>query len=104
MPNTFAAMEYLDENTDTELDGESKGKVHPRIGHEGPEGEYIYSSTVSLTSVLHGVGGQGHASAALPPGKILYPLCRRLGGHQGRSGRLRKSRFHRDSISGPSRP
>jgi hypothetical protein len=104
MPNTFAAMEYLDQNTGAELDGDGKGKVHPRTGHEGPESEYIYSSTLSLTSVLHVVGGQGHASATLPPGKTLYPLDRRLGGPQGRSGRVRKSRFHRDSISGPSSP
>ena len=37
-----------------------------------------------------GVGGQNHAPAALPPGKTRYPLYRRLGGPQGRSGRLRK--------------
>jgi hypothetical protein len=66
MPNTFAAMEYLDETTGTELDGDSRGKFQPRTDHEGPEGEYIYNSTLSLTSVLHEVGGQGHASAALP--------------------------------------
>ena len=36
------------------------------------------------------VGGQHHAPAALPPGKIRYPLYRRLGGPQGRSGRVRK--------------
>jgi hypothetical protein len=36
------------------------------------------------------VGGQRHAPAALPPGMIQYPLYRRLGGPQGRSGRLRK--------------
>ena len=34
------------------------------------------------------MGGQHHAPAALPPGKI--PLYRRLGGPQGRSGRVRK--------------
>jgi hypothetical protein len=102
MPNTFAAMEYLDETTGTELDGDSKGKVHPRTRHEGPEGEYSFS--LSLTSVLHGMGGQGHASAALPPGKTLYPLYRRLGGPQGLSGQVRKSRFRRDSISGASSP
>ena len=33
-----------------------KGKVHPRTGHEGPEGEQIYSSTLSLTSALQGCG------------------------------------------------
>jgi hypothetical protein len=37
-----------------------------------------------------GVGGHPHAPAALPPGKTRYPLYRRLGGLQGRSGRVRK--------------
>ena len=36
------------------------------------------------------VGGQRHAPAALPPGKTRYPLYRRLGGPQGRSGRVQK--------------
>jgi len=49
----------------------------------------MYSSTVSLTSALDGVGGQRHAPAALPPGMTRYPLYRRLGGTQGRSGRVR---------------
>jgi hypothetical protein len=33
-----------------------KGKVYPRTGREGPEGEKRYSSTLSLTSALDGVG------------------------------------------------
>jgi len=37
-----------------------------------------------------GVGGQRHASAALHPGMTRYPLCRRLGGPQGWSARVRK--------------
>ena len=37
-----------------------------------------------------GVGGQRRASAALPPGKTLYQLYRRLGGPQSRSGRVQK--------------
>jgi len=37
-----------------------------------------------------GVGGQRHVPAALPPGKTRYRLCRRLGGAQGHSGRVRK--------------
>jgi hypothetical protein len=37
-----------------------------------------------------GVGGQRHAPAALTPGKNRYPLYRRLGGLQGRSGGVRK--------------
>ena len=51
------------------LNGKGKGKVHPRTGLEGTEGEYRYSSTLSLTSALGGVGGQRHASADLPPEK-----------------------------------
>jgi hypothetical protein len=31
-----------------------KGKVHPRTGHEGPKGEWMYSYTLSLTSALDG--------------------------------------------------
>jgi hypothetical protein len=37
-----------------------------------------------------GVGGQRQAPAALAPRKTRYPLYRRLGGPQGRSGRVRK--------------
>ena len=37
-----------------------------------------------------GVGGQRHVPADLPPGKTLYPLYRRMGGPQGRSGRVWK--------------
>ena len=37
-----------------------------------------------------GEGGERHAPAALPPGKTQYPLYKRLGGLQGRSGRVRK--------------
>ena len=38
-----------------------------------------------------GMGGQRHAPAILPPGKIRYPSYRRLGGPQGRSGRVQKN-------------
>ena len=37
-----------------------------------------------------GVGGQHHAPTALPAGMTRYPLCRRLGGLQGRAGRVLK--------------
>jgi hypothetical protein len=36
------------------------------------------------------VGGQRNASAALPPGNTSFPLYRRLGGPQSRSGQVRK--------------
>jgi hypothetical protein len=50
----------------------------------------MYSPTLSLTSALEEVSGQHHTTAALLPGKTRYPLYRRLGGPQGRSGRARK--------------
>jgi hypothetical protein len=50
-----------------------------------------------------GVGGQHHAPAALLPGKILYPLDRRLGGPYGRSGRVRKI-SHPTGIWSPDYP
>ena len=67
-----------------------KGNVHPRTGHEGPEWEKRYSSALSLTSALDGVGGQRYGPAALPPEKTRYLLYRKLGGPQGRSDPLRK--------------
>ena len=36
------------------------------------------------------VGGQRHAPAGFTPRKTRYPLYRRLGGPQGRFGRVRK--------------
>jgi len=44
-------------------------KVHHRTGHEGSEGEWRNSSTLSLTSAVDGVVGQRQKPAALPPGK-----------------------------------
>jgi len=44
-----------------------KGKVHPRTGQEGPEGEKErHRFTPSLTSSLDGVDGQCHTLVALP--------------------------------------
>jgi len=65
-------------------EGKGIGKVHLRIGHEGPEGKQRYGSTLSLTSALDGVSGQVHVPAALPPRKTRYPLYRKLGGPQSR--------------------
>jgi len=58
-----------------------------------------------MTTALE--GGEGSVSrhgCSLPLGKNRYPLYRRVGGPQGRSGQVRKSRPHRDSIPGPSSP
>jgi hypothetical protein len=62
-----------------------KGKVVPLQAWTGLEGGYPF-----VTSVLEGMGGKRHAPAALPPGKTRYPLYRRLGRPQGRSGSVRK--------------
>jgi hypothetical protein len=41
----------------------------------------MYSSTLSLTSEIDGVGGQRHAPAGLPPGKKSLTHC--IGGRVG---------------------
>jgi hypothetical protein len=51
-----------------------------------------------------GMRGQHHAPAVLTPGKTQYPLYRRLGGPQDRSGHVRRVSPHRDSIPGLSSP
>ena len=51
----------------------------------------MYSSTLSLTSALDGGGWLTPRPGRFNPGKeIRYPLFRRLGGPQGRSGRVRE--------------
>jgi hypothetical protein len=65
-----------------------KGNVCPVTGHEGPEGEYTYSSTVSLTSAVDGGGWLTPRPGRFTLGKEKrYALYGRLGGPQGRSGR-----------------
>jgi len=66
-----------------------KGKVHLTADHKSPDGKYKFSSTLSVTSALDGVGGQRHVPNGLSQGKTRYPLYRRLGLPQGRSGRVR---------------
>jgi hypothetical protein len=50
-----------------------KGTGHPRIGHEGPERECKYSSTLSLTSALDGRGGSTPRPGRFTPGMARYP-------------------------------
>jgi len=68
-----------------------KVKLHPRTGHEGPQGEQRYSSTRPSTLVLDGGGwSEPRPGRFTPREKTRYPLYRRLSGAQGRSGRARK--------------
>jgi hypothetical protein len=69
---------------------QSKGKLRPGSGHEGPDGEQNYSSTLSLTSALDvGVWLTPRPSRFTPKENTRYPLRRRLGGPHGRSGPVR---------------
>ena len=61
-----------------------KVKGHPITGHEGPEVEQMYSSTIPSTSTLGG-GWVVNATTwpLYSPEKTRYPLHRRLGEPQG---------------------
>jgi hypothetical protein len=52
-----------------------KGKVHPITGHEGPEVEYRYSSTLPLTSALDGGGWSTPRPGCFIPGEDLVPIA-----------------------------
>ena len=49
-------------------------KVHPITGHEGPEGQWRYTCTLYLSSVLDGVGGKCHT-----PGNDMVPIVQKAG-------------------------
>ena len=66
----------------------SKVKVGPETGHESPEGEWRYSSTVSLTSVLDGVGWST-LRPLYPQERDPVPVVYEVGWATG-SGRVRK--------------
>jgi hypothetical protein len=72
-----------------ETNDAKEGKVYPITVVEDPDGEYSYSSTFSLTLTPGRMGGQRYAQTALPPRNTRYPMYRRLGGPQGRAGRVR---------------
>ena len=73
------------------LIGKGKGKVHPRTGHEDPEGEQMYSCTLPSTSALDGSGWSTPRPGRFTSGKeARYALYWRLGGPQGRYERVQK--------------
>jgi hypothetical protein len=67
---------------------EDKGTSRHRLCHEGPVGEERYSSILSLTSALYGVGGQRHTLTALFPERGRVPSVQNTGWTHGRSGRM----------------
>ena len=59
----------------------NKCNIHHITCHEGPEGDQRYTSTLSFTWALNGVGGQRHAPATLPLG--IRPSTLSIGGWMG---------------------
>jgi hypothetical protein len=60
-----------------------KGKVHPRTDREGPEGEQMYTSTLSLTSALDGGGWWKPRPRRFTPGRERDPCTHYIGGWVG---------------------
>ena len=70
---------------------EKKGRFRSITGHKGPDGQYTYSSTLSLKLALDWNGWLTPDLGCLIPGKdTKYPLYRSQGGSSGMSGRLGK--------------
>jgi hypothetical protein len=57
------------------LYGKGKCKGHPTTGHEGPEGEQKYGSTLSLTSALDGGGWSTPRPGRFTSGKDPVPIA-----------------------------
>ena len=83
-----------------------KVKVKITLEHatKAKRGSRCIALLFSSTLALDGGGWSTPPPAALPLGKIRYPLYRRLGGPQGRLDGCGKSCPHRDSIPGPYSP
>ena len=82
-----------------------KGTVHPRTGHEGPEGEQMYSSTLPLTSALDGGGWSAPRPGRFTPRKDPVPIVQEAGWAPGPVWTGAENLApHRDSIPGPSTP
>jgi len=60
-----------------------KVKVHPRTDREGPDGEYRYSHTLSLTSALDGDGWSTPRLGRFSAGKDPVPIVQEVGWASG---------------------
>ena len=86
------------------LKSKSKDKIRSGTGHEVPGEELRYSSTISLTSALDGVGWLKLLPDRFTTRKEMrYPLYRRLGGPQRQSQWVRKT-SPLSGIQTPDRP
>ena len=69
----------------------SLSKVHLTTGHAGPEGQYRYNSTLSLTSALDGGGCLTPSPRPLQSrAKTPYPFNRKLHGPHSLHGLVQK--------------
>jgi hypothetical protein len=66
------------------------GKLHPVTDHDDPEGEWRYSSILSLTSATL---SEPRSGCFTPGKKTCYPQYKRQRGLQGRARHLRKISF-----------
>ena len=64
--------------------------LQTRTGHEGPEGELRYSSTLSLTSALELGGWLTPHPGRFTPGKDPLPIVQEAGWASGLAGRVGK--------------
>jgi hypothetical protein len=67
-----------------------KCAFHHRKGHESPEGRIIVGTHFNLSARWREVVN-AKLRPLYPPRMIRQPLYRRLGGSQGRAGRVRKT-------------
>jgi len=82
-----------------------KGKVHPRTGHEGPEGEKMYSSALPSTSALDRGGWSTPCPGHFTPGNNSVPIVKEAGWAPGAClDGCGKSCPHWDSIPRLSSP
>jgi len=89
-------------NNNNNNKGKGKGKVRPRTGHEGPEEEQMYSSTLSLTSALDGGGWSMPRPGHFPHRERPGTHC--IGGWVGRRAGLEGCwNFHPTGIRSPDR-
>jgi len=86
------------------LDRCGKSRQRDSIPDSPARSQSLYRLGSFITKALEWSKGSASSPAqSLPPGKTRYPLYRRMGGPQGRSGQVRKiSPPQRDSI--PDRP
>ena len=86
------------------IKGKGKGKFLPRTGHEGPEGEQMYSSTLPSTAVI----GEGGWSTPLPgrftPGKDPVPSVQEAGWAPGQIWTGAENLALHTGIRSPDRP